>query len=75
MKLHTVDKGQKVKILDLSSVDPLLRKRLYSFGIKEGCELCIKQKGLFSGACVLECEGQNVGIRRKDLMTIEVEKL
>lgn len=75
MKLHSAQLGEKVKIKNLNKVDDLLHKRLNSFGIKEGCQVCLMQKGLFSGACILECQGQKVGLRKKDLMNIEVEQL
>lgn len=73
MKLHTIEAGRTVKVNNIEGVNNLLRKRLYSFGLKEGCSVCIKQKGLFSGACIVECNGQQVGLRKKDLMSIEVE--
>ncbi|WP_042349714.1 FeoA family protein [Bacillus massiliigorillae] len=75
MKLHSAQLGEKVKVKNLNLVDDLLYKRLNSFGIKEGCQVCLMQKGLFSGACILECQGQKVGLRKKDLMNIEVEQL
>ena len=48
--------------------------RLQAFGIKVGSLVSIKQKGLFGGAYVITCEGQSIGMRRKDLMKIEVEE-
>ena len=73
MKLSKVESGKLVKVTNITKVDSLLQKRLCSFGIREGCQVCIKQKGLFSGACILECRGQQVGLRKKDLMNMEVE--
>ncbi|MEH6942484.1 FeoA family protein [Bacillus sp. JJ722] len=75
MKLHSAQLGEKVKVKNLNKVDDLLHKRLNSFGIKEGCQVSLMQKGLFSGACILECQGQKVGLRKKDLVNIEVEQL
>lgn len=73
MKLSSVELGKLVKVTNIKNVDQLLQKRLCSFGIQEGCQVCIKQKGLFSGACILECRGQKIGLRKKDLVNIEVE--
>ncbi|MGM9923513.1 MAG: ferrous iron transport protein A [Bacillus sp. (in: firmicutes)] len=73
MQLHTVDIDKEVTVKALDRVDPLLSKRLQAFGVRPGCTVCLKQKGLFSGACILECEGQRIGLRKKDLMSIEVE--
>ncbi|MFS0783018.1 FeoA family protein [Bacillus sp. 1P06AnD] len=73
MKLHGIKPGCLVTVINLSDVDSLLQKRLSSFGIREGCQVCMKQKGLFSGACVVECEGQQIGLRKKDLLNIEVQ--
>ncbi|WP_432702774.1 FeoA family protein [Lysinibacillus sphaericus] len=75
MDLHAVQLGEKVKVKDLHQVDALLMKRLNAFGVKEGCQVCMIQKGWFSGACIMECQGQKIGLRKKDLMNIKVEQL
>ncbi len=75
MDLHAVQLGEKVKVKDLQQVDALLMKRLNAFGIKEGCQVCMVQKGWFSGACIMECQGQKISLRKKDLMNIKVEQL
>ncbi|MGE7675801.1 FeoA family protein [Lysinibacillus sp. NPDC094403] len=75
MNLHAVQLGEKVKVKDLHQIDTLLCKRLNAFGIKEGCQICMVQKGWFSGACILECQGQKIGLRKKDLMDIKVEQV
>lgn len=75
MDLHAVQLGEKVKVKDLQQVNALLMKRLNAFGIKEGCQVCMVQKGWFSGACIMECQGQKIGLRKKDLMNIKVEQL
>ncbi|MGE7913165.1 FeoA family protein [Lysinibacillus xylanilyticus] len=75
MNFHSVQLGEIVKVKDLQQIDSLLSKRLNAFGIKEGCQICMIQKGWFSGACILECQGQKIGLRKKDLMNIKVEQL
>ncbi|MGE7942961.1 FeoA family protein [Lysinibacillus xylanilyticus] len=75
MNLHSVQLGEIVEVKDLQQIDSLLSKRLNAFGIKEGCRICMIQKGWFSGACILECQGQKIGLRKKDLMNIKVEQL
>ena len=74
MNLYTAPLGENVIVKDLKQVDSLLCKRLNAFGVKEGCCVCMIQKGWFSGACVLECQGQKIGLRKKDLMNIKVEE-
>lgn len=74
MNLYTAPLGENVIVKDLKQVDSLLCKRLNAFGVKEGCRVCMIQKGWFSGACVLECQGQKIGLRKKDLMNIKVEE-
>lgn len=73
MKLNTVEKETNVRIVTID-VDDILKIRLQAFGIKVGSLVSIKRKGLFGGAYVLTCEGQSIGMRRKDLMKIGVEE-
>lgn len=75
MMLPSVQIGNQVRIVNVTAINPTLRKRLISFGIKENSVVCIKQKSLFNGACILECEGRKIGLRKRDLMNIEVESL
>lgn len=75
MLLPAVKIGDRVKITNVDHIDPTLRKRLISFGIKKDSVVCIKQKSLFNGAYIIECEGRNIGLRKRDLMEIEVEHL
>lgn len=75
MILPSVQIGEKVKITNVDFVNPILRKRLVSFGIKKNSVVCIKQKSLFNGAYILECEGRRIGLRKRDLMKVEVERL
>ena len=73
MELNTVEKGKDVIIVGMA-VEDILKMRLQAFGIKVGSLVSIKQKGLFGGAYVITCEGQSIGMRRKDLMKIEVKE-
>ena len=75
MLLPAVKIGEKVKIINVDHINPILRKRLVSFGIKKDSVVCIKQRSLFNGAYIIECEGRNIGLRKRDLMKIEVESL
>lgn len=65
--------GEKAKIIDVSSVNPFVRRRLLDFGITEGSEICIKCKMPFGGPLMLESCGQCVGIRRSEAFHIKVE--
>ncbi|MBC1475586.1 ferrous iron transport protein A [Listeria grandensis] len=65
--------GEYVTITSLHITNPKLEKRLLSLGCKEGCEICIKQKGLFGGPCTFETKGQYISIRNCDACDIMVE--
>ncbi|MBC1435653.1 ferrous iron transport protein A [Listeria rocourtiae] len=65
--------GERVTILSLQVQNPKLEKRLLSLGCKIGCEVCIKQKGLFGGPCTFETKGQYISIRNCDACAIMVE--
>ena len=70
--LKTGDKG---KIVDISHVGHLVQRRLLDLGITEGSEVCVKCVMPFGGPIMIESCGQCVGIRRKEAIQIEVEKL
>lgn len=67
--------GEKGKIKDLSKADKLVRRRLLDLGITEGTEVSIKGIMPFGGPYMLESFGQCVGIRKKEALRIEVERL
>jgi ferrous iron transport protein A len=71
-KLKAGDKG---RIIDLSNTDKLVRKRLLDLGLTEGTEFSLKSMMPFGGPLMLESYGQCVGIRRRDALRIEVERL
>jgi ferrous iron transport protein A len=67
--------GEKGIISNISKADALVRRRLLDLGITEGSEVCIKCIMPFGGPYMLEYCGQCVGIRRKEAIQIEVERL
>ncbi|MBU8880056.1 ferrous iron transport protein A [Bacillus sp. FJAT-29790] len=73
--LGKLKKGEKGRILDVSGIDHLVRRRLLDLGITEGAEVCIKCFLPFGGPVMVESSGQCVGIRRKEAIQIEVERL
>ncbi len=52
----------------------MLKRRLLALGCDEGCDICIKQKGLFGGPCTFETKGQYISIRQCDACAIMVER-
>ncbi|MGE7768664.1 FeoA family protein [Peribacillus sp. NPDC096540] len=66
--------GDKAKIIDISSTEKLVRRRLLDLGISEGSEICIKCVMPFGGPVMIESCGQCIGVRRKEANCIEVEK-
>jgi ferrous iron transport protein A len=73
--LGNLRKGEKGKIIDLSQVDTLVKRRLLDLGITEGTEISIKSMMPFGGPFMLESSGQCVGIRRSEALRIEVERI
>jgi ferrous iron transport protein A len=67
--------GEKGKIIDISHVGHLVKRRLLDLGITEGTEVCVKCVMPFGGPIMIESCGQCVGIRRKEADCIEVERL
>ncbi|MBC8921932.1 FeoA domain-containing protein, partial [Escherichia coli] len=51
MQLNETAVGEKVRISELKIENAMLKRRLLALGCDEGCDICIKQKGLFGGPC------------------------
>jgi ferrous iron transport protein A len=67
--------GGKGKIVNLSQVGHLVQRRLLDLGITEGSEVCVKCVMPFGGPVMIESCGQCVGIRFREAIQIEVEKI
>ncbi|PLR90080.1 FeoA family protein [Bacillus sp. T33-2] len=67
--------GEKGLIKNISIADRLVRRRLLDLGITEGSEVCIKCVLPFGGPFMVASCGQCVGIRRKEALRIEVERV
>lgn len=67
--------GDKGRIIDVSNVGKLVQRRLLDLGITEGTEVCVKCFMPFGGPVMIESCGQCIGIRRKEAIQIEVERL
>ncbi|HAA2951604.1 TPA_asm: ferrous iron transport protein A [Listeria monocytogenes] len=74
MQLNETAVGEKVRISELKMENAMLKRRLLALGCDEGCDICIKQKGLFGGPCTFETKGQNISIRQCDACAIMVER-
>lgn len=64
--------GERVTIENIPNHDPLLKRRLIALGCFKGSEVCLKQKCLFGGPCLLETQGQSISIRQTDAAKIRV---
>ncbi|EUJ33491.1 ferrous iron transport protein A [Listeria floridensis FSL S10-1187] len=73
MQLNQASVGDRVTITKLNLSSKLLKRRLLALGCSEGCELCIKQKGILQGPCTFETKGQYISIRNCDACEIMVE--
>jgi ferrous iron transport protein A len=67
--------GEKGKITNISKVGTLAQRRLLDLGITEGSEVCVKCVMPFGGPVMIESCGQCVGLRRKEALLIEVERV
>ena len=65
--------GKAGSISDLSQVDDTSKHRLLHVGVFEGCPIKLKCLMPFGGPCMVECQGQLVGIRRCDAKKIKVD--
>lgn len=67
--------GEKVRILNIAGADKFVRRRLLDLGIADGAEVCVKCIMPFGGPVMIESCGQCIGIRRKEALRIEVERV
>lgn len=72
MQLVDITIGQNVIIEKIPHHDLLLKRRLIALGCTKGSRVCLKQKCLFGGPCLLEAEGQSISIRKTDAAKISV---
>jgi ferrous iron transport protein A len=73
MTLLELLEGKAGSIVDLSHVDETLKHRLLHVGVFEGCPIKLKCLMPFGGPCMVECQGQLLGIRRCDAEKIKVD--
>ncbi|WP_028401987.1 FeoA family protein [Ectobacillus panaciterrae] len=75
MVLTEIKKGKKAIIIDMSTVNPSIQRRLLDFGIDEGTKICLKQLLPFQGPCMIEACGQCISLRRNEANCIVVEEV
>ena len=73
VKLSELQKGQKGKVVFLSSEDKALRRRLLDMGITEGVQIKIHNIAPLGDPIDLELRGYELCLRKRDMATIEVE--
>ncbi|MEG2293944.1 MAG: FeoA family protein [Carnobacterium sp.] len=64
---NKINLHELLTIKDLSQLDQLTRRRLKDVGITEGSIVEIKRRYPFGGPCMIESDGQRVGIRKHTL--------
>jgi ferrous iron transport protein A len=75
MAMTQLQSGDRAKIVDLSRVSELVRRRLLDMGVTEGVEVCLKCTMPLGGPFMIESCGQCLGIRRSEAMRIQVERV
>ncbi|MDA7025155.1 FeoA family protein [Bacillus sp. CLL-7-23] len=75
MVLTDLNRKERARVKDFSSVNELVHCRLIHLGLKEDAEVCIKQKLPFGGPCLIETCGQCMSIRLNDAKKIRIEKI
>ncbi|WP_353947921.1 FeoA family protein [Sporolactobacillus sp. Y61] len=73
MFLADLKPGMEAKIIDLSKINQVARRRLMDLGVSEGEVVCCKALLPFGGPCMFETCGQCVGIRLNEARSIFVE--
>ncbi|TNF07901.1 MAG: ferrous iron transport protein A [Bacillota bacterium] len=66
-------KGQKCKVIHLSTEDKALRRRLLDMGITEGVHIKVKKVAPLGDPIDLELRGYQLCLRKRDMATIDVE--
>jgi ferrous iron transport protein A len=73
VKLSEVKINEKLRIEDFGDMDSQMRRRLKEMGVFEGKSVKVVRYCPLGGPCLLECEGQLFGIRKKDTLCIKGE--
>ena len=74
MSLNELKLGESAIIVNLSTLNKYIKRRLLDFGILEGEEVLLKNRMPFHGPFMIEHNGQMLGIRYKEAMQIEIER-
>lgn len=74
MLLTELKPGTRGMITDLSGIDKMIRRRMLDLGVTEGEKVRYKAAMPFGGPYMLEICGQCIGIRRREAMSIQVER-
>ncbi len=75
MKLNELKKGEKGKVLHISSDNKVLKRRMLDMGITNGVEVMVKKIAPFGDPICLYLRGYELCLRKDDLSGIEVKKL
>lgn len=75
MKLSELRKGEKGKVLSISSSNKVLKRRMLDMGITSGVEVMVKKIAPLGDPVCLHLRGYELCLRKSDLSGIEVIKL
>ncbi|WP_400246293.1 FeoA family protein [Niallia sp. JL1B1071] len=70
-----VSVGQRLKINKVEEGNSMLQRRLLDFGLMEGAVITIQQILPFEGPCILEYEGTLIGMRKRDMKILQMERV
>ena len=73
MSLNELHLGEKAIIVNLSSLNRYIKRRLLDLGILEGEEVLLKNRMPFHGPFMIEHNGQILGIRYREALQIEIK--
>ncbi|MBO2534947.1 MULTISPECIES: FeoA family protein [Rummeliibacillus] len=73
MSLNELHLGEKATIVNLSSLNRYIKRRLLDLGILEGEEVLLKNRMPFHGPFMIEHNGQILGIRYREALQIEIK--
>jgi len=75
IKLSELKKGEKGKVVSITEVNNLLKRRMLDMGITKGVVIKIKKVAPLGDPIGIELRGYELCLRKSDLSSVEVNKL
>ncbi len=73
--MHTLQAGQKARIVRIEAGDRAYRKKLLAFGLLPGTEFTLKRKAPLGDPVEVEVRGCTLGLRKYEAKLLVIEKV